>query len=205
VETAAARATSLVRALSDARSIERRSLALDLRPVDFATIVTPIAEMLDSTSDRHPIALSVEDAPLMVNGDANHLGRVVENMIANAIKYSPGGGAIEIELRRDGGDVVLSIRDHGIGIPAEERDLVFTLGYRARQAAGVAPGLGIGLYTSAEVIRQHGGTIQVTAPLGEGVQFVIRLPRTGLPAASRPRMGWHRPPSSRTHVRVGST
>src|SRR5687767_3782898 len=93
VETAAARATSLVRSLADTKSIADDSLSMELRLVDLRDIVEPIATMLDRASDRHPIALAMDSAPLVVIGDAERLGRVVENLIANAIKYSPGGGA----------------------------------------------------------------------------------------------------------------
>jgi signal transduction histidine kinase len=176
IETAAVRATSLVRALADTKSIARQSLSLELRRIDVRAVVEPIAKMLDRTSDRHPIGLAMEPAPLVVDGDAERLGRVVENLITNAIKYSPGGGAIEVQLREDEGDVVLTIRDYGIGISAEARDRLFEMGYRAPQAASVAPGLGLGLYTAAEIVRRHGGSIGVTAPEDGGTMFTVRLP-----------------------------
>jgi signal transduction histidine kinase len=124
IETAAVRATSLVRALADTKSIARQSLSLELQSIDVRTVVEPIAKMLDRTSDRHPIGLAMDPSPLVVNGDAERLGRVVENLITNAIKYSPGGGAIEVQLREDDGDAVLTIRDYGIDISAEARDRV---------------------------------------------------------------------------------
>lgn len=176
VEIAASRATSLVRALTDTQSIEQRSLSLDLHRIDFRSVVEPVARMLDRTSDRHPIALAMDSTPLIVNGDADRLGRVVENLITNAIKYSPAGGTIEICLREDSGSLTLTVRDHGIGIPAHARDRLFELGYRAPDAAQVAPGLGLGLYTASEVIRRHGGTITASAPEGGGAMFTVCLP-----------------------------
>lgn len=183
VETAAARATSLVRALMDTKSIEQHSLSLDLHRIDVRTVVEPIATMLDRTSDRHPIALAMDAAPLVVNSDADRLGRVVENLIANAIKYSPSGGAIEICLHEDSGSVVLTVRDHGIGIPMDARARLFELGYRAPEAVKVAPGLGLGLYTASEVIRRHGGTLTTSTPEGRGTMFVVRLPLAEDPTA----------------------
>jgi signal transduction histidine kinase len=176
IETAAVRATSLVRALADTKSIVRQSLSLELQAIDVRGVVEPIAKMLDRTSDRHPIGLAMDPSPLVVNGDAERLGRVVENLITNAIKYSPGGGAIEVQLREDEGNVVLTIRDYGIGITAEARDRLFEMGYRSPQAANVAPGLGLGLYTAAEIVRRHGGSIGVAAPDGGGTMFTVRLP-----------------------------
>ncbi len=176
IETAAVRATSLVRALADTKSIARQSLSLDLQSIDVRAVVEPIAKMLDRISDRHPIGLALHPSPLVVNGDAERLGRVVENLITNAIKYSPAGGAVEVQLTEDEGSVVLTIRDYGIGISAEARDRLFEMGYRAPQAANVAPGLGLGLYTAAEIVRRHGGSIGVTAPDGGGTMFTVRLP-----------------------------
>jgi signal transduction histidine kinase len=176
IETAAVRATSLVRALADTKSIVRQSLSLELRAIDVRDVVEPIATMLDRISDRHPIGLAMHPSPLVVNGDAERLGRVVENLITNAIKYSPAGGAIEVQLREDEGNVVLTVRDYGIGISAEARDRLFEMGYRAPQAANVAPGLGLGLYTAAEIVRRHGGSISLSAPDGGGTMFIVRLP-----------------------------
>jgi signal transduction histidine kinase len=162
--------------LADTKSIARQSLSLELRSIDVRAVVEPIAKMLDRISDRHPIGLAMHPSPLVVNGDAERLGRVVENLISNAIKYSPAGGAVEVQLREDEGNVVLTIRDYGIGISAEARDRLFEMGYRAPQAANVAPGLGLGLYTAAEIVRRHGGSITVSAPEGGGTMFTVRLP-----------------------------
>lgn len=176
VETAAARATSLVRALADAKSIERNSLSLEMRWIDLRSVVEPIVRMLDRFSDRHPIAFAAEAAPLRIDGDPDRLGRVVENLITNAIKYSPGGGAIEVCLGRENTAAVLTVRDHGIGVSGEARGRLFELGYRAPEATGVAPGLGLGLYTTAEVVRRHGGSIAVAPAEGGGTRFTVRLP-----------------------------
>jgi len=176
IETAAARATSLVRALADTKSIEQRSLSLELHPVDVRLIVEPIVAMLDRAYDRHPIALAIEPTPLVVKGDAERLRRVVENLITNAIKYSPNAGVVEIHLGQKDRDVALTVRDHGIGIPPDARHRLFELGYRTPQAVAVAPGLGLGLYTAAEVVRRHAGTIVVAAPEGGGAMFTVRLP-----------------------------
>jgi signal transduction histidine kinase len=186
VETAAARATSLVKALADAKSIEAHSFALRLRRVDFRGIVEPIVRMLDRLSERHPIAVAIDAHPLLIEGDADRLGRVVENLVTNAIKYSPTGGAIEVCLGEEHGSAVLTVRDHGIGVSDDVRDQVFALGYRAPEAVGLAPGLGLGLYTAAEIIRRHGGTIEVDAAEGAGTRFTVRLPLARPDSSSMP-------------------
>lgn len=201
VETAAQRATSLLRALQDTRSIEQQSLSLDLQVVDLQGVVEPIVKMLDDTSDRHPIALEMDSAPLVVRGDAPRLGRVVENLITNAIKYSPGGGAIEVCVQQDHDCAMLTVRDHGIGIPESAQERLFELGYRAPLAVSVAPGMGLGLYIASEVVRRHGGSIAATAASGGGTLFIVRLPLAsqalsgiGLEAGNQTR----EPPSAQT-------
>lgn len=186
VETAASRATSLVRALTDAKSIEQHSFALKVRRVDVRGIVEPIVKMLDRLSERHPIAMAIDAKPLVIEGDADRLGRVVENLVTNAIKYSPTGGAVEVCLGEEHGSAVLTVRDHGIGVSDDARDRLFALGYRAPEAVSVAPGLGLGLYTAAEIIRRHGGTIEVAAAEGAGTLFKVRLPLACPESSTRP-------------------
>ncbi|MGH9349315.1 MAG: sensor histidine kinase [Vicinamibacterales bacterium] len=176
METAATRATSLVRALADVKSIDEDALSLNLRHIDLCEIVEPIVRMLDRASERHPIVLAVETPPVIVSGDGERLGRVVENLITNAIKYSPGGGAIEVRLRRDNEFAVLTVADSGIGIPAHARERVFDIGFRTAEAARVAPGMGLGLHIAAEVVRRHGGRIEAEARDTGGAVFSVRLP-----------------------------
>jgi signal transduction histidine kinase len=176
VETAAARATSLIRALADAKSIEQQSFSLQSRPLDLREVVEPLVSMLDRLSDRHPIALAMDAGPILINGDADRLGRVIENLITNAVKYSPDGGAVEVYVGRRDGTAVLTVRDHGMGMPDEARERVFELGYRTPGAQRAAPGLGLGLYTAAEVVRRHGGTIAAAPANDAGTLFTVTLP-----------------------------
>jgi signal transduction histidine kinase len=203
VETAAARATSLVKALADAKSIEQRSLALERRRIVVLDVIEPVVKMLDRVSDRHPIALAAQSESLVIDGDIDRLRRVVENLITNAIKYSPAGGAVEVCLYDETGAAVIAVRDHGMGIPQEVRARVFELGYRCPQAEVVAPGLGLGLYTAAEIIRRHGGTIDVAAAEGGGSIFTVRIPLAGSPTTTREAEGVSLPaidvPSTSVH------
>ena len=132
VETAASRASSLLRTLADSKSLEQATLSLDRRLLDFRMVVEPVVRMLDRTSDRHPIALAMEATPLLVRGDSARLGRVVENLMTNAIKYSPHGGVVEVSVRREGEWVSLDVQDHGIGLPAEHAPTVRPRVSRAR-------------------------------------------------------------------------
>jgi signal transduction histidine kinase len=177
LETASARATSLVRMLSDAQALESDDFGLALTTHDLRALVSPIVQMMDRFSERHPVILAVPDAAVYVRADADRLQRVLENLVNNAIKYAPGGGAIEVSVEVDGNDALLRVRDRGIGISPDALPRIFDRSYRAPDAAGHAPGLGLGLNIAAEVVRRHGGTISAAAADGTGTVMTVRLPR----------------------------
>lgn len=191
LETAAARATSLIRSLRDARSLAEHQLSLDCAPVDLRSIVEPTVQMLDRMSERHPIVFAMPATPIVVHGDAERLGRVVENLITNAIKYSPEGGPVEVDLADDRDSAVMKVADCGIGIPAADYERLFEAGFRVKETAGVAPGLGLGLYIAAEIVTRHGGTIRASPNKPKGTILTMRIPilaracEDGVPASVR--------------------
>jgi K+-sensing histidine kinase KdpD len=176
IETAAARATSLVRTLRDVRSLEDDALALNIQRADLRSIVEPTVRMLDRMSDRHSIALTMPESPLPLECDVERIGRVVENLLTNAIKYSPDGGPVEVSVVEDGAFAVVVVADRGIGIPPAGRDRIFELGYRTENAAAVAVGLGLGLYIASAIVRRHKGRLDATERASGGSVFTLRLP-----------------------------
>jgi signal transduction histidine kinase len=176
LETATHRVTSLLRTLADSNALGDDSFHLDLRVVDLREVVAPIVSMFDRVSERHPVALATDGNPVVVECDPERLGRVVENLITNAIKYSPNGGSVEVSVHHDDGAGVLEVCDHGIGMPGNVRERLFERGYRSPSAEKIAPGLGLGLYIASEIVRRHGGTIGVQNPDHGGTAFVVRLP-----------------------------
>jgi signal transduction histidine kinase len=179
LDTATARATSLLRMLSDAQALETESLGLELRAHDLRALVSPIAQMMDRFSERHPVVLSTPDMPIFVKADAARLQRVLENLVNNAIKYSPHGGTVEVLLERQGNDAVVSVRDYGIGISPEALPHIFDRSFRAPEAIASAPGLGLGLSIAAEVVARHGGTLSACPADGGGTRVTLRLPLLG--------------------------
>lgn len=176
LDTATARATSLLRMLSDAQALETENLGLELRAHDLRALVAPIVQMMDRFSERHPVVLSTPDTPVVVNADGPRLQRVLENLVNNAIKYSPHGGTVEVFLERQGKDALVSVRDHGIGISPEALPRIFDRSFRAPEAIAFAPGLGLGLSIAAEVVARHGGTISACPADGGGTKLTVRLP-----------------------------
>jgi signal transduction histidine kinase len=176
LETASARATSLIKMLSDARALESDGFNLDLAVHDLRTLVSPIVQMMDRTSDRHPLILTAPDTPVMVTADADRLQRVLENLINNAIKYSPDGGTVDVSVTSEGDRAVLRVRDQGVGVSTEALPRIFDRLYRAPEASRHAPGLGLGLSIAAQIVARHGGTIEAEAADGGGSVFTVGLP-----------------------------
>jgi signal transduction histidine kinase len=102
--------------------------------------------------------------------------RVLENLINNAIKYSPDGGAVEVSISSTADRAVISVRDHGIGISPAVLPRIFEASYRAPEAITCAPGLGLGLSIAAHVISRHDGTIEAEPAERCGTRVTVRLP-----------------------------
>jgi signal transduction histidine kinase len=176
LETASARAISLVRTLSDAQALESDGFDLKVRTHDLRTLVAPIVHMMDRLSERHPVVLAVPECPVVIQADGERLQRVLENLVNNAIKYSPDGGAVEVLVALERNQAVLRVRDYGIGISPDALPRIFDRSYRAPEAAARAPGLGLGLSIAAQVVARHGGTIDAAAADGSGTIVSVRLP-----------------------------
>jgi signal transduction histidine kinase len=104
------------------------------------------------------------------------LGRVLDNLLDNAVKFSPRGGTVEVTLGCEGHQAVLTVADRGEGIPATDLPHIFERFRRGRNVEGRIPGTGIGLAGVQSIVEQHRGTISVESQVGVGTTFTIRLP-----------------------------
>ena len=116
-----------------------------------------------------------ENLPPTIDGDPKLLFHAFSNLISNAIKYSPAGSPIEVIARTERGGLLVQVRDHGMGIPARDREHVFQRFYRGGNATGIA-GTGVGLHLVAIVVNLHQGEVQVESLEGAGSTFIVRLP-----------------------------
>jgi signal transduction histidine kinase len=183
IDAAALQAAHLIDVLSDLRSIDAHEIELDLKQADLRHAVETAVDQMDVLAQAHTLRYSAPAAPVVAEFDEHRMQRVLQNVIGNAIKYSPDGGDINVEIGVEGGVAIVSVRDRGIGIPEAERELVFDRGYRAQGADGVR-GSGLGLFISAEIVKRHHGTIACSPAPGGGTIVKIRLPlaRAGQPA-----------------------
>ncbi len=162
--------------LSTLSRVEEAPETLDLQSVDIAKVVAEVVEQLRPRFDSKEIAVQVDvDTPVLVMGDRDRLLQVVLNIVSNALAYTPPGGSVTVEARREGSQAVVRVTDTGRGLTAEEQTRIFERFYRAdRDGPG---GSGIGLTIARSIARRHGGDITAESPgLGQGSTFTIELP-----------------------------
>jgi len=144
-------------------------------PVKIAAIAREVVKQLHD-GDRHEFNVIFDDDHIEVDADPGRLHQVFENLISNAIKYSPAGGRIEVQGGKSGGAYQVSVKDFGIGISPEQQAQIFRKYYRAHAHDNSVKGLGIGLYFVKNIIELHGGQIGFESRLGEGTRFFFTLP-----------------------------
>lgn len=158
--------------------------ALEAAPtrLDLALLARDAAASAAREAEDRGIRLVLRTQPAPVLGDATGLTRVLENLLSNALKYSPPGTEVAITARRDGDWAVVSVQDQGIGMSPEDAQRAFERFHRGDQArrSGV-PGTGLGLALANEVALGHGGRLECTSALGAGSTFTLRIP-TAAPA-----------------------
>ncbi|MBT2514393.1 cell wall metabolism sensor histidine kinase WalK [Arthrobacter sp. ISL-30] len=119
-------------------------------------------------------------APLWANADPLRIGQALDNLVSNAIKYSPGGGVVKVSARRTDGWVRLEVADTGMGMTPEESSRIFTRFFRTTAAREAAiPGVGLGLSITRNIVERHGGTIACSSLPGKGSTFTLTLPVDG--------------------------
>ena len=149
--------------------------------MDVATLLQEVCDLHREMVPGARIAERIATAPMRMVGDPKLLFQVFSNLLSNAIKYSPDGGVIAVDAALASDEVIVTIADHGIGIPAGDLDRLFERYHRGSNVSGIV-GTGVGLYLVKMVVDMHGGAVAVESTEGEGARFTIRLPRK--PAAA---------------------
>jgi len=156
-------------------------LALDRQDTDLLALARQVAREQQATTRRHRLIVSSAQATVIGRWDRSRLERAIANLVANAIKYTPQGGDVQLEVATETANgeehALLRVSDTGIGIPAQDLDRVFERFERGANVTAEMPGNGVGLAYVRQVILQHGGTVSVQSTPGQGSVFAIRLPR----------------------------
>jgi signal transduction histidine kinase len=178
VQRNANRLTLLVDQLLFLARADSHPLELYRQPVDLGELVAEAAETARPAAQAKEITLLVEGDPLpAVLADRPQLVRVVDNLVANAVKFTPEGGSVRLVARREGDTATLEVTDTGLGIPHAEQPDLFNRFFRGTNAIEKAiPGSGLGLAISQVIAEAHGSTIQVESTPGSGSRFRLALP-----------------------------
>ncbi len=167
--------------------VESGRFPLDIHDVDLGSVVSASLESARPVAANAGVSLAgeVPDRPLVVRGDPVRLGQAVDNLVSNAIKFTPEGGRVTVSLREDGEEAVIAVADTGIGIPAVELSRLSQRFFRASTATrNAVPGVGLGLTITKAIVTAHGGRLDIASEEGAGTSISLRLPlQTPLPVA----------------------
>jgi len=180
------RFAALIADLADASALERgQRLALVLEPLDLAPLVRSVVGLhRDTILSRdhhrhgapHQMSLAIDGERFPIRGDAVRLGQVLFNLLENALKYSPGGGEIAIELVTDGQAHHFRVHDRGVGIPEAELPRIRERFFRASNVMRAFSGTGLGLSIIEEIVSGHGGRLEIASTVDVGTIVTVTLP-----------------------------
>ena len=183
----------LAQNLLDLSKLDSGLVLLDLRPDDLRAAVESAAHQHDAAAARRGVRLDVDlpDAPIRIRHDPPRIGQVVANLVGNAVKFTPRGGAVRVAVGPTADGARIEVRDTGVGIEPAELPHIFERFYRgsrANEARGSGSGLGLAIVKS--IVDMHGGTVSVESAADGGSRFTVDLPSdpraiAGTPAAER--------------------
>jgi PAS domain S-box-containing protein len=175
--------TRLVDDLLDVARATAGKIALNRQPIDLADVAGGCVRSLRESGRAHHRRVTIRVESVIVNADPTRLAQIITNLLDNAVKFTPTGGAVDVDVMREGQEGVIRVSDRGMGITPEMLPRVFDLFAQAEQPLDRSVGgLGIGLALSRRLVEMHGGTITVASEgRGRGAQFTVRLPVEAMP------------------------
>src|SRR5215212_4749673 len=191
VDRNARRLLRLVGDLLFVAHVEAGRLALEMGQVDLPTLTREAVEAARPRAEAKRLALeaTTHEIPPMA-GDRDRLAQVLDNLVSNAVKFTPDGGSVSVRLDARDGEALIEIEDTGVGIPASEQSRLYERFYRASTATARAiPGVGLGLTIAKAIVEAHGGELGFDSVEGRGTTFRVRLPRR--PPVTRAPVGDH--------------
>jgi PAS domain S-box-containing protein len=166
--------------------LQSGTLAVELRPTDLAEVAARAVTDMRAEAERKHIGLDLLSTEVpTAEADPARIGQLLGNLLANALKFTPDGGRVEVRLHHQAGQAMLAVSDTGPGIPAADQEQIFERFFRTAAATRQAiPGTGLGLTISKAIVDAHHGSITVDSAEGQGTVFTVRLPLRQL--AGRP-------------------
>jgi len=168
--------SKLIHDLLDVSRLNANSLQFEFEKIDVNKLVAQIVENVSLTTPNHMIKIQGKSR-MQVRGDWHRLSQVIENLLLNAAKYSPKKSKIILSIKQRGKDVLIAVKDSGVGIEKKHHNAIFQRFYRVYEnEEKTFPGMGIGLYISHSIIIQHGGKMWVRSSKGRGSTFFFTIP-----------------------------
>jgi signal transduction histidine kinase len=185
------RLVRLIEQVLDMSRLDQNKLVAERTSTDLIAMAERLVAAFRARTTRHTIVLTA-DKELVGDLDPIRIEQVLSNLIDNAIKYSPDGGQIDVEVRREEGDRLhMAVRDRGIGIAPEKREAIFARFYQAHREDHRS-GLGLGLYISQQIVEMHDGQIRAEFPADGGTRFIVTLPLHSSSLAAAPQVSAER-------------
>jgi len=177
------RLNNLIGELLDVSRIQSGSLELHKQPFDFDQMLSDAVDSIRQATKSHEIIVTGATGS-QLDGDESHITQVITNLLSNAVKYSPDHKQVRLHAAVVGEYIKVSVTDKGVGISIDEHKKIFDRFYRVKNIQQHFPGMGIGLYVCAEIIKNHGGTLWVESEPGQGATFSFTLPLTNTEGAA---------------------
>jgi signal transduction histidine kinase len=170
------RILTMLSTLMDISEAEHGVMRLEKRPVDLRELVADLVELYGYSAEDKGVTLSQgPSGPLTVSLDLNRIRQAVANLLDNAVKYTPGGGSVSVQVRPEGRWAVVEVEDNGVGIPPEELGQIWERLFRGDRSRS-QPGLGLGLGLVRAIVTAHGGKVEVQSRPEAGSRFSMYLP-----------------------------
>jgi len=173
-----ARLADLVGDVLDTSRIEAGTFSFSFTDVDLGELLRDVAAAAEFGQDEVRVSAEVNGALPHLRGDRERLRQVVQNLVDNAVKYSPAGSEVRVSASADNGIVRVRVRDQGPGIPVDDQKLIFEKFGRSTVAGGAKAGTGLGLFIARSIVEAHGGSLEVDSAPARGSVFTLELPVT---------------------------
>jgi len=176
VESQVNRLNDMMASFTNVYKLQTGNTELNKVSINVNKLVTDVVETFQLISETHSIKL-LGTAHKKLSADKERLEQVLINLISNAIKYSPEADKIVVKIKEDKENLIISIQDFGIGIPKDQQTKIFNRFYRVKSTdKETVEGLGLGLFISSEIVKEHNGNIKIKSEKNKGTTFTIALP-----------------------------
>lgn len=182
IDAQVGRLSRLVDDLLDVTRFARGQFELKQERMEIAPVLEDVVTRFRLVAPNHHLELHLNGAQPSGDWDHDRIEQVMNNLVGNAIKYSPEGGTIAVGTECSHDEVIISVRDQGMGIPEEDQERLFERFFRGSAEGQDIKGMGLGLYVTKRIVEAHGGTISVHSTSGEGSEFRFTLPLVRQPA-----------------------